>query len=366
MADFRNLLDDDASNHDGRRLQLTPARLISIRPVHWLWDRRIALGTLALLAGREGIGKSLVACTLAAEITQGRMDGAFKGTPKAVLVAATEDSWAHTIVPRLMAAGADLDLVFKVDVETVDGVGSGTLSLPTDLHALELAISEKNAAVLLLDPLLSRLHAGLDTHKDAEVRQALEPLVAVFDRTQTTGIGIIHVNKSGNTDPLTLIMASRAFSAVARSVLFAMRSPDDEAVHLLGQPKNNLGRADLPTMLYKIKGVHVADTDEGPVWTGGLEWTGTTDQSIRDALDISGESSETRTAIRDATDWLEDYLKSVGGCAASGAVKDNAKVYGHSIRTLQRARDRLGIKMESSGFPCQTFWRLPAKKPEEF
>ena len=89
-----------------RQLTLTRASDITVRPVHWLWAARIALGTLVLLGGREGIGKSTIAYTIAALVTRGRLPGRHFGQPKAVIVAATEDSWAHTIVPRLMAAGA--------------------------------------------------------------------------------------------------------------------------------------------------------------------------------------------------------------------------------------------------------------------
>lgn len=39
-----------------RTVTLTPASSVKVRPVRWLLDNKIALGTLALLAGREGIG----------------------------------------------------------------------------------------------------------------------------------------------------------------------------------------------------------------------------------------------------------------------------------------------------------------------
>src|SRR5690349_3618283 len=94
-----------------RRVQLQPAPT-TMRPVHWLWDQRLPLGALTLLAGREGIGKSTVAYALAAQITRGTLPGRYADQPRAVAVCATEDSWEHTISPRLVAAGADLDRVF--------------------------------------------------------------------------------------------------------------------------------------------------------------------------------------------------------------------------------------------------------------
>jgi hypothetical protein len=50
-----------------RSVTLTPASTIKPRPVCWLWDGRLALGTLALLGRREGIGKTICAYTLAAD-----------------------------------------------------------------------------------------------------------------------------------------------------------------------------------------------------------------------------------------------------------------------------------------------------------
>ncbi len=179
------------------------------------------LGALTLVGGREGTGKSLTVYTLGADI-RGRLVGVLEGTPRAIVVAATEDSWSHTIVPRLMAAGADLDLVYRVDVTTSESIATA-LSLPRDLVAFEQTVAQVGATFVILDPLLSRLDGTLDSHKDADVRRALEPLVAVAERTGISIAGLIHVNKSSSDNPLTSLMASRAFAAVARTVLSSWR-----------------------------------------------------------------------------------------------------------------------------------------------
>ena len=126
--------------------------------MRWLWHERLALGSLNLLGGREGIGKSICLYTLGADITRGRLPGVYAGTPRAVVVAASEDSWEFTIVPRLMAAGADLERVFRVDVTAATGSETG-LSLPRDLVGLEGVVRDVQAALIILDPLLSRLAA---------------------------------------------------------------------------------------------------------------------------------------------------------------------------------------------------------------
>jgi predicted ATP-dependent serine protease len=274
-----------------------------VRPTRWLWSDRLALGTLALLGGREGIGKSLAAYTLAADVTWGRLPGKFHGTPKSVVVSATEDSWSQTIVPRLMAAGADLGRVFRVDVATVDGAHA-ELSLPADIDALAEQVPAHDVVLILLDPLMSRVSTSLDTHKDADVRIALEPVTRLAEATGATVLGVIHVNKSGSTDPLTMLMGSRAFAAVARAVLFVLADPDDDGTRLLGQPKNNLGRTDLPSLKFRIISAIVAVVDGQPVSTGKVVWEGESARTIADVLADSAESGESRMTVAEAVQWL--------------------------------------------------------------
>ena len=340
-----------------RTLHLTPATEISVRPIRWMWQDRIGLGTFALLGGREGVGKTIAAYTIAAMVTRGMLPGAYFGIPRAVIIAATEDSWEHTIVPRLMAAGADLAQIFRVDVVTSQGIDS-SLSLPRDLPDLERVVRDVGAALIILDPLLSRLDTQLDTHKDAEVRIALEPLVTLANATDACVLGLIHVNKSASSDVLTLLMGSRAFAAVARSVLFVMVDPENEQGRLLGQPKNNLGRADLPTLAFRIEGALVATTSEGEVWTVKLEWLGETDRSIREVVEAAAEVVGDRTATAEAADWLQDFLKSRDGVCDSALIHQEGRRAGHSKNAINRARQRLHVTSEARGFPRKAYWHL--------
>jgi hypothetical protein len=356
----KEITDNEEETDEGphRQLTLTPASSIHVRPIHWLWHQRIAVGTLVLLGGREGLGKSTVAYGLVADVTRGRLPGAHFGHPRGVIIAATEDSWEHTIVPRLMAADADLDRVFRVDVTTVAGVHT-SLSLPRDLPAMKRAVEQVDAAMILLDPLMSRLDSKLDSHKDADVRLALEPLTTLADRCRVAMLGIIHVNKSAQADPVNLLMGSRAFGAVARAVLFVMRDPDDDTQRLLGQPKNNLGRTDLPTLTFAIGAKQVADTEDGPVTASHIVWTGERAQTIHELLESATQDQESRSATAEAADWLTDYLTSKGGCDDSASIKREGNKAGHTVDALKRARRKLRLDVESSGFPRRTTWTLP-------
>lgn len=345
-----------------RRIALTRASEITMRRVKWLWDGRIPLGVLSLLGGREGIGKSTVCYQILADVTRGRIPGEYLGTGQPVIIAATEDSWEHTIVPRLTAAGADLDLVYRVEVATADDVMTG-LVLPVDLAELQDLIIAVGAAVVLLDPLLSRLDGRLDTHKDADVRRALEPLVALAHASGAAVLGLIHVNKSGSGDPLTSLMASRAFAAVARAVLFCMVDPEDESGvrRVLGNPKNNLGRDDYPPMVFTIENTVVGDDPEDgkPIECGRVVWQDHSPRGLRELIAISQQSHKVKTATDEAAEWLSGYLTENGGRVLSAKIKSDADNDEEiSLATLKRALRKLPVVVESQGYPRETYWCL--------
>lgn len=339
-----------------RKVRLSSASGIEPLIAKWLWAKRIPLGSLALIAGREGIGKSTVGYDLAAHITRGTLLGTYEGQPRGVIVAASEDSWAHTIIPRLMAAGADLDRVWQVDVVTPEGQ-EVEISLPVDIDGLEVEVADKDVALILLDPLMSRLSGTLDTHKDAEVRQALEPLVGLADRTQASVVGLIHVNKSVTNDPLTQIMGSRAFAAVARSVLFVMRDPEEDSVRLLGLVKCNVGPTNIPTLMFQIESAHVADIAEGAVWSSRIEWVGETERSIADFMSAHDEPEKLTALIDEVATWLESYLTE--GPKPKSVVAESGEILGYKLRTLDRAKDRLGVLSRRDGFGGGAIWALP-------
>lgn len=339
-----------------RRIKLTAAADIEPEPVIWAWepegDGRIPAGALTLAAGREGTGKSSFGIWLAARLSCGELPGTFYGQRRNVFYAAVEDSWSRTLVPRLIAAGADLTRIFRVDVDDVLR-GETMISLPLDIEPLEAAIEEHDVAALIIDPLMSTLGTRTDAHRTQDVRQALEPLVRMAERTKALTLGIAHFNKGGGTDASQLISGSGAFKDLARAVLaFARDRETDEQV--MTQTKNSLGRLDLPSLSYCIEGYDVP-TRKGTANVGRLVFTGVSERSVEDTLaapvdpDEAGERDEAR-------DWLVGYLTDAGGEAPAGEVIKAAEKDGIAKRTLQRARKKAGVRSEPSGFGKTKAW----------
>ncbi|MBE8471066.1 AAA family ATPase [Streptomyces justiciae] len=342
-----------------RRIKLTAASAIAPEPVIWAWEPesgegRIPAGALTLAAGREGTGKSSFGIWLAARLSRGELPGTFYGQPKNVLYAAVEDSWSRTLVPRLIAAGADLERVFRVDAEDMLR-GETMISLPLDVSLIEQAIAEHDVAALIVDPLMSTLGSSTDAHRTQDVRQALEPLVRMAERTKALTLGIAHFNKGNSTDPSQLISGSGAFKDLARAVLaFARDRETDEQV--MTQTKNSLGRLDLPSLAYCIEGFDVP-TAKGTANVGRLVFLGVSERTVEDTLSAPVDRDD--VSERDeAVAWLTDYLTDNGGEASAGDVLKAGEKDGFSKRTLQRARAKAGVSSQKSAFNKGWVWVL--------
>lgn len=321
----KKLGEQQLAEENGRRLVLTWASEMEVKIPKWLWDWRVPHKAITLLAGREGIGKSTYAASLIAAVTRGKLRGRHWGKPASAIVVATEDTWNEMLLPRLIVAGADLSRVARVDVVSEEDQ-YGTLSLPADLRRLEQLCVDHGVALVVCDPLMSLLSSGIDTHKDADVRKALTPLRDFADRAGVAVLGLIHLNKSGTTDPLNAVMASRAFTAAARSVLFAAVDPEDPELYLLGHPKSNLGPKQ-PTLTYRVQQVNFElekpdDDGDQTVRTSRIVHCGEDTRSTQDVLEQAAEkqrkASQGETA-NELYDWIAEQGRVVSAAEVAEA-----------------------------------------------
>lgn len=348
-----------------RRTRLTSAMEIEPEPVVWTWQGRIPRGELTLTPGRGGIGKSTFHAWLIAKLTLGTLSGSHYGKPAPCIIAATEDSWSRTIVPRLMVAGADLRLVYRVDVVT-ETDGETVISLPRDIPSLEQDILELGAALLSVDPLLGVVDGRLDTHKDSDVRKALGPLTQLAERTQCTILGNAHFNKGTGSDPLALVMASSAFGNVARAVLGFVRDPDadEEGTCVISVVKNNLGRMDLPSLTYRIDNV-VLRTPKGPSEVGKLVMTGESLRTVGDIL-AAANNIGSGAKIETAATWIKRYVEGKRlGYAPATEVIGAGLAAGYEEHILKKARSRAGLSTVKKGMQAGWFWCLPGIEPSD-
>lgn len=328
----------------GRNLVVTRGSQVKAKRLVWWEDGLILQAAINLLAAREGKGKSTVASSWAARETRNG------GT---VLWIGTEESREHAIVPRLIAAGADMDCVIFVDVQT--DLGTGALVFPLDLRGIEDVIREHGITMVFLDPAKAVVPPGFSGNDDIAVRQYLEPIAALANRCKVTIVGLAHFGKRTGADSGQLMLGSVAWSQVARCVLSIAEDPDD-GTRVLTNTKANYAGTDR-SVEFRIVNT-VIDTDDGPTEIGSVEWLGDTTIDARDLLegDTNDDAGE-RTA---AEHWLEDYL-TANGPTPSKIVKAEAAKEKISESTLKRAKKKVGVQDHSSGFPRTSTWHLPSQ-----
>jgi hypothetical protein len=221
--------------------------------------------------------------------------------------------------------------------------------------ALEVAAARLQAPrLLIVDPIVSAVHG--DSHKSAEVRRSLQPLVDLGHRLGCAVLGISHFGKAtSGRDPVERVVGSIAFAALARVVLVAAkeRPPEDggEPRRLLLRSKSNCG-PDTGGFAFGLERVEVARDVEAQ----RVRWLEVVHGSARDVLAEVEAPDDDPESPGDVADWLRELL--ADGPLPAREVKKHAADAGLSWRSVQRAMRRAGVEARREGFPSRTFWVL--------
>lgn len=328
---------------------------ITMRPIAWIWPGWLAEGKFHVLAGAPGQGKTTIAIGLAAAITSGGyFPGGIQSARGNVLVWSGEDDPNDTLLPRLVAAGGNPANLYFVTGARVDGE-----VLPFDpardmAQLIEAAEQIGGVRLLIVDPVVSAVTG--DSHKNTEVRRALQPLVDLAAITGAAVLGISHFSKGGQgQDPTQRVVGSIAFSAVARVVLVAakVKTVDGEDRRILARSKSNIGPDD-GGFEYHLDQVEVA---EG-VMASRIAWGQDVAGSARELLsDPNSDDDEERTAAGSAEDFLRELLAE--GPMPSKQVKSDATEAGYAWITVRRAADALDVQRKKGGLQEGWYWRMP-------
>jgi len=306
---------------------------IEPKPVDWLWPGWIPAGTVTVLDGDPGLGKSTLLLDLAARVSRGLSmpDGSRGGAPAGVVILSAEDDPARVIRPRLELAGADLERVALVSILTGDGAErEPTIDAP-DLKRVEAAVREVSARLLVVDPLVAFLPEDVNALRDQDVRRALRLLKALAERTGCAVVVLRHWRKSESVTALYRGGGSIGIIAAARCGLVVARDPSDptNVRRVLAVAKSNLA-AIQPSRVFRLV------ADQGAAHPR-VVWDGTSTVTA-DALAIAGAAPEERGALDEAKAYLRDALRD-GEVPAKG-LQGEAPC---SRRTLFSAKAALGV-----------------------
>jgi putative DNA primase/helicase len=342
-------------------LQSARASSFEMKSIQWLWPNRYALGKLGLLVGLPDEGKGQVFCDMAARVTQGWDWPCGEGkAPKGnVILLTAEDDINDTIVPRLVAAGADLDRIEIVKMVRASEK-ERMFSLVTDLDLLRDKIKQVGDVKLVqIDPItayLGNTNGKMDSYRTTDVRAVLAPLVEFAAQLNVAIIGIMHFNKKTDVNNALLrISDSLAFGATARHV-YAVVDDAENGRKLFVKGKNNLAAAGTKSLAYRFGGREVgADPKtQQTIFAPHILWE---DKHVDVTASEAMAATKSPAARDEAKKFLTDIL--ANGPVLKTEIEEAARANGVAERTLCRAKSELGIKAEKKGQSGQWQWRLP-------
>jgi hypothetical protein len=348
---------------------LTPATSFSPEPVRHAWEGRVPLGMVTLLVGVPGQGKSQLTIQLLARASRGDLPGDLFGQPVTVALATAEDAISQVVVPRLMAAGADLDRVRIIQVKHEGSTGG--LSLPEDIDQLREQLIAAGARMVVVDPLVAHITGGINTWKDQDVRRVLAPLGHLAEEANAAVVGVMHLNKSQTSDVLNKVGGSVGFGAAARSVLFFAPDPEnpdpDSYKRILAHAKCNVSPL-APALRFRVAGEEIEGAKGESIKTSVIVWCGEArgvSASDLVAEPATAEDRRARTAKEQAVEEAQEVIRQLlaGGTKDAESVQRELKRLGIKERDWRAAKALLGVRSQKAGFSSGWDWVLPEDRP---
>ncbi len=326
----------------------------------FLWPQRVPLKFGTAFLGDPDMGKSLLSLDLMARLSRGLpfLDGAANvhGPLESILLS-TEDDPQTIIVPRLMAAGADLNRIHLVDTvrmfdDEEELEEERQLTLESDLCVIREKINSNPAIKLLVIDPLSKYLGSRNLMKEQEVRAVLMPVVTMAQDLSIAVVVIMHHSKTEGRSAMHKAIGAVGAVGCLRMAWSFVKSQDDENVREMLQSKKNLG---------KFPGLRFA-TESAKVTIGSSD----TDQARIKYLDVSNASIESILAAQEdkdtkkenrAVSFLKENLPLEGTHHSDPLLEKAREDFGISQATLFRARKTLGIVSER--IANQWFWSWP-------
>jgi len=351
-----------------RTAVLVRADAMKPESINWAWKNRFAFGKLAVLAGDPGLGKSTILIELAALHSIGGEFPCGEGRAQQceALILTAEDGLRDTLIPRLIAAGADLTKIHFLTGTKAEGTDDESLfDLGRDIAALRKALKENpNIRILIIDPLTAYL-GPIKAKENSEVRRILAPLVKLIEETGVLAIGNNHLNKSAGK-ALYRVLDSIAFVAVGRTVHLVIKDADNPDNRKLICDKTNIGSKPLG-LTYIVQKTWITAPETGEeIETSQISWgTQHIDESADEALGDQAEPTHKDEAI----DFLRKILANGPVPVATvEAEAQAARLLGESqpisqSKPFRSARNALGVITEKDGISGGWVWALLSKVP---
>lgn len=352
----RTMTDDPLPEREVRRIaqsiakkptkawpKLEPFSDVPEDTLEWLWYPYICRGTLGLLDGDPGDGKSQFCAWLCARVSRGdTLPGGDSIKPANVFLFNFEDLKGSVIKPRLAANGADLTRVF---------IQSRPFQLTEELvEWLDGEIAEKRPALVILDPIQAFM-SGVDGNSNIDVREFMSRLGEIAAKYLCAIICVRHFGKSEQDKAMKKGLGSTDFVGISRNQWGQARRTDGVQGFILLHMKTNFERSQ--SMLFTMG---QADGRKGEQPKIAFDRF---DDADADAFFAAPNNK--RGPAPDDCEFAMDYLRErlADGSMQVSTIKRDCEARGISNSTRNRAADNLKVLKARQDDGSWT-WSLPS------
>ena len=310
-------LDSFIQENDTKVLKLVCLDDIKAEQPKWIWYPYIPLGTIVLLVGDPGVGKTYIALWIASVLSNG---GKFpfdydnqneKFGPSNVIFQNGEDGVSYTLKQRLELLNADSKHIFMIDE-------SDNMFKLDDLALFEESLKRLNPKLVIIDPIQRYIPDGKSMDKANDVRSALSPIRDLAEKYNCTIIIIMHRNKGSKSPSLYRALGSIDFVGTARSMLTV---EEKNSIKYIKHDKSSMGV--------------IGNSIQYEINNNGLE--------IIDVINPNELENNQDKKIEKAIAFLKSALKD--GYMPSLELSYQAEEQEISKSTLKRAKKKLGIEV---------------------
>lgn len=321
--------------------QIIPFSEIPEERLEFLWYPYICLGTLGLLDGDPGDGKSQLCVWLCARLSRGdKLPNGGRFEPANCFLFNFEDLPGAVIRKRLEANGADLSRVF---------IQSRQFQLTAEMvEWMDGEIAEKEPRLVILDPIQAFM-SGVDGNSNIDVREFMSRLGEIAMNRKCAIICVRHFGKGAQDKAMKKGLGSTDFVGISRNQFGLARRSDGPRGFIVFHMKTNFERGD--SMLFTM-----GDADGRAGQQPQIGFEKFTDINADDFF--SGEVAM-RGPDQDERQVAKEFLLEAlaGGPKAATMLKSQGEARAISASTLDRARKELDIITAKKGKVW--FWSLP-------
>ena len=211
-------------------VKATLASCIKEKKTDWIWKGFIPRGNVTMILGKTGAGKTSLLVRLMTDwglgdyppgSDHGKATDRYKGNPLNMFFVTRENGLSGTIIPQMIAFGADRTKIYCQDRDTRFILG---------VEDIKSAVDAYHADVVIIDPWHHFLPSGVYTSGNQDLVEMIDGIAEFAEERNITVILTGNYSKNDRSDTLSRGLGGSSLYTTLRSVLNVVREEDGDII----------------------------------------------------------------------------------------------------------------------------------------